>query len=551
MVSETLGDTAAPATLSPDGAMLVLRGQTKSNPASALWVRHLDTGAWQRLDGTEQGVFPFWSPDSRDIGFFTTDGKMNRIPANGGSISQIATAPVGKGGSWGEDGTIIYAPNFQSGIFRVSADGGTGVEVTKVNRAVHTTHRWPQRMPDGKHFIYLAANHSGSTQQQNGIYFASLDGKTDRRLITTDANAVYNSGYLLFMLGNILEARRFDPSSGEFKGDPITLKDNVQFDSSVWHAGFTVSENGLLLFSGTGETGGAQLESVDRTGKGTPLPNFSTTVLEMHVSPDGRRLAVIVMPDIWIIDIDRGTPTRLTFGGIHFAPIWSPDGKRIAYGQAANGGVTSQFSFGVALHIMNADGSGHDEEVLPGDPAISLALMDWTKDGKYLVYSRSSGPSYSALWALPLFGDRKPFAVLTPPTDTTSISQGAVSYDGRWLAYTSDESGTPEVYLTSFPKASGKISVSSSGGLHAVWRRDGKELFFVNATNSTLMAVDVKPGKDGIEVGEPYALFSLAASNHAWDARPDGQRFMIAVLPQSGSKPMALVNNWTGLLERK
>jgi Tol biopolymer transport system component len=258
------------------------------------------------------------------------------------------------------------------------------------------------------------------------------------------------------------------------------------------------------------------------------------------------------MPDIWIIDTERGTPTRLTFGGgIHLAPIWSPDGKRIAYGQAANGGVTSQFSFGVALHIMNADGSGHDEQVLPGDPAISLALMDWTKDGKYLLYSRGTGPSYSALWALPLFGDSKPFPVLTPPTESANIAQGAVSYDGRWLAYTSDESGRSEVYLTSFPKASGKVPVSSSGGLHPVWRRDGKELFFVNATNSTLMAVDVKPGKDGIEVGEPHELFSLATSNHAWDARPDGQRFMVAVLPQSESKPMTLISNWTALLERK
>jgi serine/threonine protein kinase len=552
MVTEVLGDTAAPATLSPDGAMIVLRGQTKSNPAGALWVRHLDGGVWQRLDGTEQAVFPFWSPDSRDIGFFTTDGKMCRIPSNGGSISQIAKAPVGKGGSWGQDGTIIYAPNFQSGIFRVSADGGTGVEITKVNRAVHTTHRWPQLMPDGKHFIYLAANHSGSTQQQNGIYFASIDGKVDRRLLTTDSNAVYSSGYLLFMLGSALQARRLDPASGKFTSDPITLNDNVQFDSSVWHGGFTASDNGLLLFSATGENGGAQLESLDRVGKGTPLPNFSTTVLEMHLSPDGRRLAVVVMPDIWIIDTERGTPTRLTFGGgIHFAPIWSPDGRRIAYGQAANGGVTSQFSFGVALHIMNADGSGHDEEVLPGDPAISLALMDWTKDGKYLLYSRGTGPSYSALWALPLFGDRKPFVVLTPPTESTSLAQGVISYDGRWLAYTSDESGRSEVYLTSFPKASGKIPVSSSGGLHPVWRRDGKELFFVNAGNSNLMAVDIKPGKDGIEVGQAHSLFSLVTSNHAWDARPDGQRFMVAVLPQSASKPMTLISNWTALLEKK
>jgi len=555
MTVEFVGDLAAPPTLSPDGSMVVLRARNRDNAASALWIRHLDSGAWQRLEGTEKADFPFWSPDSRNLGFFTTDGKMRRTNVNLGTTTDVVAAPAGRGGSWGKDGMILFAPDFQTGLFRVSADGGTPTPVTKLDHTLHTTHRWPMVLPDGKHFLYFAASHLGGDRQQNGVYFSSLDGGIDRKVVATDGNAIYAAGYLLFRSEGALQARRFDPSTGDFKSEALRLSDDIQFDSATWHISATASETGMLLFAQGGQAPGAQFAWFDRAGKSEVLPNVAPgDYLNIRLSPDARRIAVVktsAFADIWAIDTERGTPTRLTFdANDHFTPVWSPDGKRIAYGQAVSANATAQYAFDASLHILEADGSGKNEEILPGDPATALALFDWTKDGKYLLYSRGPGPSYAELWALPLFGDRKPFAVITPPSASVNISEGKVSYDGHWLAYTSDESGRPQVYITSFPVAGAKVPVSSGPGLNPAWRRDGKELFYGSPLSTTLMAVDVIPENGGVRVGDPRPLFSIWRSTLHWDARGDGQRIIVTTLPEVGSKPMTLISNWTMLLNK-
>jgi len=555
VTEELVGDESGPPTLSPDGTMLLIRAHSKGE-SSTLWIRHLDSGQWQQLEGTQQANFPFWSPDSKQVAFFTMDGKLNRVRLGGGSVSQISAVQVGRGGTWGKDDTILFTPDFQAGLFRVSADGGTPTPVTTLNRSVATTHRWPQFMPDGKHFIYFAANHNGSRRQQDGIYFGSLDGKASRLVMASDASAIYASGCLIFRAAGALQARRFDPSSGEFKGEPVTLSNDVQYDPSTWHLSVTASESGLMVFArGSGETAGGRLEWMDRSGKAEPLSNVAPADFQsLRLSPDGRRIAAEIrstVDDIWIIDPERGAPTRLTFGNNdNFSPVWSPDGKRIAYGQGANTGITAVQGFGMSLHIMNADGSGKDEEVLPGDLSTSINLLDWTSDGKYLVYRRGTGPLDAGIWALPLFGDHKPFPVVSPPSGAVDIAQGQVSYDGKWLAYTSNETGRLEVYITSFPVASGKFPVSSGGGLRPSWRRDGKELFFVNPS-TMLVAVNVKIEPDRVEVGSQRTLFPISDSRHAVDIRSDGQKLIVAASPRGESKPMTLLTNWTALLNKK
>ena len=554
-----VGDNGAPPTLSPDGTMLVVGASKKGESGSALWVRHLNTGTWQRLEGTENATFPFWSPDSKNIAFFTTDGRLCRIGLNGGAVAQIAAAAVGKGGSWSTDGFILFAPSYQSGLYRVSAEGGTPVEVAKLDRALHTTDRWPQLLPDGKHFLYFAASHAGENRSDNGVYFASLDGKVDRKVLTSDSNALYSAGYLLFRSGTSLQARRFDVATGQFRGDPFMVSDDLQYDTSTWHTSFSVSDSGLLVLAHGGQGAGAELQWVDRSGKAEPLKNVPPgDYADVHLSPDGRRVAVTrsgPANDIWIIDLERGTPTRLTFDAdSHGSPLWSPDGKRIAYGQidVLGGGNTQRpANVSMSAHIRNADGSGKDAIVSQTDPGVFATLLQWTHDGKYLIFTRASGQTGRALWALPLFGDRKPFPLVSPPGPTVNIGQGQVSNDGHWIAYTSDESGRIELYLTSFPDATGKIAVTSGGALHPQWREDGKELFYVDPRSTTLMSVAINTDSSGIHVGEPKALFSLADSNHAWDMGGNGRRFLVSMLPQTSSRPMTLISNWTALTKLK
>jgi Tol biopolymer transport system component len=557
MTTELVGDFSAPPTLSPDGTMLVIRGRAKNDPDSALWIRHLDAGTWQRLDGTEKANFPFWSPDSKNVAFFTTDQKLRRIAVIGGAASDIAAAPVGRGGSWGKDDTILFSPDFQSGLFRVSANGGAPTPVTKLNQAVYTTHRWPALLPDGKHFLYFAGSHAGISSRQYGVYFASLDGKVDRMLLESDANAIYSDGYLLFHSQSALQARRFNPTSGEFEGSPVTVSDDVQYDSATWHCSVSASETGLLVFAGGGQAAGAELAWFDRSGKSEAVPNLiRADYLDVRLSPDGHRILVVKnnpYADLWVIDGARGTPTRLTFDtNDHFTPVWSPDGKRIAYGQAAAAGSTAQFGFGASLHVIDADGSGKNEEVLPADATANLVtLLDWTKDGKYLIYARRTGLSPGQIWALPLTGERKPFVVMTAPSFSTNLPQGRVSPDEHWLVYTSDESGRAEVYITSFPVAGAKVAASTGGGFDPKWRGDGKELYFGSITNGAVMAVDVKTAGTEVQLGQPHQLFSVTGSTLHWDARGDGQRFIMPIIPETGSKPMTLISNWRELVARK
>src|SRR5271165_1760668 len=433
------GDSAGPPVLSPDGSSLAF-ATTGTDGRTALWVRPTNALEAHVLPGTEGAIFPFWSPDSRSLGFFA-ESKLKTIDLDVGSAQTICDVPLGRGGAWGADGVILFSPAPSAPLMRVSASGGTPVAVTTVDQTQHTSHRWPFFLPDGKHFLYVALHHDPAKSANNTLYYASLDGRENRPLFRTQSNAVYASGFVLFGRGDQIVAQRFNPSTGALSGQPQNVAKGVMNDTSTWHMDASASNDGLLVF-GSGASGDLQLVWLDRTGKlvstiADKLPDLQAVVL----SPQGDRVALQLNAgetDIWVLDLAREVRTRLTFGPIgNVSPIWSPDGKWIAYSSAQNGHF--------AICRKPSDGSGAEETLITDTD--QPALDDWSRDGKYLLYSRPISLSSGAgrqIWSLPLEGDRKPSLVLARG------SSGKLSPDGRWLTYSSGESGAIQVYVVPF-----------------------------------------------------------------------------------------------------
>jgi len=528
-----IGDGAGPLVLSPDGKTLAFVAATSSG-APMLYVRPLDSLQARALAGTEHAWAPFWSPDGRMLGFFA-DGKLKTIDiAVGGPVS-VCDAPNSRGGSWASDGTIIFAPDFRTPIYRVPASGGAPVQVTQMDEAKHTSHRWPFFLPDGKHFLYLAINHQAP--QNNGIYFASVDGKENHFLLHAVANAQYASGFLLYLRNGQLQAQHFQPTKGVLSGEPQQVAAGVTEDGSTQRGIFTVSQNGILAYSG-GATSQAQLAWYDRSGKqlaliGDKFPGLFGDQGEVSLSPKGDRAAFSIqgsVPDIWVTDIADGVSSRLTFGPTaNNHPVWSPDGKWIAY--------DSMTKNGTVVNRRPSDG-GAEEQVL-SDPKGDVNLDDWSEDGKYLLYDQDG------TWALPLGGDHKPFQITTP--NDADINYPQLSPDSRWMLYQSNESGRLEVYVVPFGGGRGKWQISNSGGIWPRWRRDGREIFF-STLDGVLTSVPVTDAGGQLQVGAARPLFRLPAS--AYDIAPDGQKFLLNVVGDQNTKPITLVTNWTAEMKK-
>src|SRR5690348_15701801 len=308
-----LGDVAGPAVISPDGEKVAFVAKGADGP-QALWVRPLSSPTAQRLEGTEGAYFPFWSADSRFLGYFAS-GKVNKIAAAGGPTSALADAPNGRGGSWSKDDVIIYAPDFNSALMRVSSQGGNSQAATKMDLKQHTTHRWPWFLPDGKHFLYLATNHSGGVRELNGIYFASLDGKENRLVMASDSGGEYSNGYLLFHAQTSIMAQQFDPRSGSLSGDIVPVVDRVQYDGTVWHALFSASAANQLIYHVGAGNPGSQLAWFDRSGKQIGTVGERGAFMDPRISPDGSKVAVAFdspSQEIWVFDATRQIKTRLT-----------------------------------------------------------------------------------------------------------------------------------------------------------------------------------------------------------------------------------------------
>ena len=540
-----VGPAAPQAAVSPDGHYVAFAATT-SDRKTHLWLRPLDSLAAQKLAGTEEAGLPFWSPDSRFIGFFA-QGKLKKIDIYGGPPQTLCDAPAGNGGTWNREGLIVFAPNREGALARVSATGGIPAAATALERRRQETgHAWPQFLPDGRRFLYLAL----SGQRENrGLYVGSLGSEEPRLVLKTEVRAAYTPpGYLLFLQQGTLMAQRFNPDRFQLAGEPVAVAEGVAYNSFNGRNTFNVSENGVLVYR-TGRPGGlptSELVWFDRGGKRIGSVEGPGLYLRPALSPDGRRIALERLDprtgafDIWLVDPARSSVLRLTFGSSNQThPVWSPDGSRIVFTSDRDG--TSN------LYQKNSSGAGSEELLLQSDTA--KYVMDWSPDGRFIAYEGQDPKTGTDLWVLPLFGDRKPVPFLQTGFNE---GQGQFSPDGRWMAYVSDESGRREVYVQTFPASGGKWQISDAGGAYPRWRRDGKELFYVTA-GQELMAVAVQSDST-FQAGGPHALFEPRFFQPVipYTVSDDGQRFLVNTpLEEDNSSPVIVVVDWTAELKKR
>ncbi len=542
-------------TISPDGRKLVFNARSNDG-RSTLWLRMMDSLQVRELPGTQGAALDVaWSPDSQSVAYLA-EGTVKRIDIAGGAPQTLA--PYGQpasGIAWGPQDVILFSGG---GILtRVPASGGEAVPVTAIDaqRGAQAQGR-PFFLPDGKHFLYYQL---GTKAEASGIYAGSLDVKpaeqSDKRLLDSPAGVVYidapgkGAGYLMFLRGAALMTQPFDAGRLELTGQPVQIADQVS--SNLFNGLFSASNNGVLGYALTGGNN-RQLTWYDRQGKVLGHVGEATARDEMSLSPDGTRVAEGRVDDsgtwvVWQLDILRGVSTRLTFEGAGAGNgTWFPDGTKIAY--APGGGQAAD------LYLKPANGAGQAELLVHSTE--TKTPMDFSRDGKFLLFTQRGKDTHLGLWVLPLEGDRKPVPYLVTPFTN---GQAQFSPDGHWVVYTSNETGTKEVYVQPFPMSSGgKWSVSNGGGSQPRWRRDGKELFYF-APDSTLMAVDVSTTGGNFKLGVPKALFKTSIlggagggpiSSWRWDS-PDGKRFLMNTpLDEAAATPITIVLNWQTVLKK-
>ncbi len=536
-----------PVVVSPDGRNLAWAA-VGIDGNTTLWVRTLDETASREIEGSEGTSYPFWSPDSRSVGYFA-EGKIKKVLASGGPSITIGEAENPKGGTWGDDGTILFAPAHNSPIHRISDDGGEPIPVTELSVSrEENSHRHPRFLPDGRNFIYFTrVGAMGTAVEGSGVWIASLDGGEPRRLTHASSQAEFASGHLLFARGDALLAQPFDPDRLEFTGEPRTLVEGVVAMSGAAIAAYSVSQQGLLAYQIGGGDLMTELAWFSREGarlKTLGDPAFHTGP---QISPDQTRAAVTIADsetgagDIWIYDLERGVRSRFTFDPSEdVTAVWAPDGQQLFWASSR----VADFD----IFAKNVDGAETDREVLVSD--VVQIPMSFSPDGRYLAYWRGSGAgtAESDLRLLSLEGDGEPIDLVV-----SEFNEGAaqISPDGRWFAYGSDESGQFEVYVTSFPEPGRKWQVSAEGGAQPRWRADGRELFFLTPT-AKMMVVDVDPSGSGFKVGEVEELFDaprMPLAGFDYDVTSDGERFLMNTVGDSAFEPITLVVNWTAELE--
>lgn len=537
-------------TVSPDSRNLLFEVNAPDGKRQ-IWIRPLDSLAARPIPGTEDGGQAFWSPDSRFIGFFAS-GKLKKVDVSSGATQVLADVQQSRGGTWNREGVIVFAAAFGGGLFRVPAAGGPSTPMTTVDSSGNPRGQyWPQFLPDGHHFIYLAR---GSKREENGIYIGSLDSTESKLLMHTNAAAVYaHPGYLLFLGESIgqfssLMAQPFDVKNLQLSGEPTLVDQDVAYNPSNGRVFFCVSDKGVLVYR-TGFVVNRQLTWFSRTGKQLGTLGPPDFILGPSLSPDEKRLAILRADlskgtDIWLVDVARGTNSRFTFDPpIEGNPIWSPDGTRIVF-SSNRAGVYD-------LYWKPSNGAGNEELLLKSNA--SKYVSDWSSDGRFILYQEANAKTQMDLWALPLFDDKKPIAL---EQSGFIEGQGKFSPDGHWIAYVSNELGNNQVYVRNFPPSGGKWMVSINFGVQPRWRNDGKELFYIGPGNK-LMAVQVKTDGNNFENGTAVPLFEARiagvspTSGGGYVVTHDGQRFLINLEPEeSKPAPMIVVENWTALLKK-
>jgi serine/threonine protein kinase/Tol biopolymer transport system component len=538
----------SPIALSPDGSQIVFVGSV-AGKASQLFLLPLEQRTAVPLAGTENAVQPFFSPDGQWVGFFAL-GRLYKVSLQGGPAIQLADAQVPHGASWADNDTILYAPDFGSGLVRVAAAGETPQVLTAPNgKEQEVSHRWPQVLPGGKAILFTIQLTTQTTYDESRIAVLSLQTGKWRAILEGGSCARYvPSGHIVYAHGGSLMAAPFDLQHLQVTGKPVpVLEDLVTTAATSGGAEYDIAPTGLLAYvSGTARVPERSLVWVDRQGVGKKLPAPLNNYSEPRISPDGKLLAVQIASsgpsNIWIYDFDRNMLTRLTFGaGSNAVPIWAADGHRVIYRS-----VMGSPSF----RWKPADDSGSEEVLLsldlnaPGSVPFSVS-----PNGKILLYGRRSPAGVIGTYTLSLDGRGSVQPYLQA---TYRISEAEFSPDGRWVAYVSNESARDEVYVQPFPGPGGKWMISVDGGSYPRWARNGREIFLLNGAKMMSVAVDTRPT---FKAGTPRLLFEnpsyVGFGNY--DPAPDGQHFLMTMQEDAAATPNELnvILNWTEELKRR
>ena len=548
---------SGPPVPSPDGSKIAFTAFTQGKSGTAgLWLRSLDSVEARFLTGTEGAMYPFWSPDGKSLAFFA-GGKLKKLDLSGGSAIPVCDVLEGRGGAWSTEGVILFGER-AGALFRVDASGGKPVAVTSLDETRYeTSHRFPQFFADQKHFLFIAQAPQIPTAR---AFIASLDSP-QKPVMVQDviSSAMFSNNHLLYVLDNSLLIRGFDPGALRFTGEPVVIAEHVQNDPQFNFAAFSVSGSALIYQTGA-VVAGTRLVSYDRTGKPTVLSEETDLVQTVVLSPKEDRLAASLgiasgqLNDVWVFDLRTNSKTKLTFDQHSFSPTWSPDGKRLAFdrvdadgdsiiAQDVSGSGAEEILFKLPIQRGNAGGESTPQKLYP---------MSWTPDGKYLIYR---GPDQVS--ALAVDGGHKSTPLFSAKMGTYGI---ALSPDGRWLAYSSNESGLPEVYVVPFhiapggtPSISGgKWQVSNGGGTAMAWRGDGKELFFTNSSAAKLMSASLSTIGDHFHSDKPQPLFELDAHPiiNYYAVSRDGQKIYMTNYGPGSTAPFTVTTNWLDLVKK-
>jgi Tol biopolymer transport system component len=520
--------------LSPDGIFVTYRAQVGGQPG--LWLQPLDGSAGRLVPGTADANLPFWSPDSKHIGFFIGN-LLQKYDVTSGIVSTVCEAAQ-RGGAWLSDDTIIYGSD--RGLFRVPAAGGTPSPLTALDASLgEYTHGLPVALP-GNRFLYSALSRK---EGNSAVYVSGVANPRERRrLVSTSQNALFANGgdgktYLIWRSGQGLIAQQIDVRTLMLTGEPRPILEQVPVRNGPLLPVFT-SGTGLLLFDRSSDA--SQLRWVDETGARLSTVGSAGEYSDFRVAPDGRRVAAARFSfnrsDIWVLDPQRGLADRFTFSGFNRYPVWSPDGAAIVYGSQGGGGLMRRQTTG-----------GAEETVLlrAGQP------RDWSRDGRFLLYQRAGAGTKADLWIVSITPD----GVVGEPAPYlhSEFNEDHGRFfpepNPRWVAYQSDQTGRTEIYIASFPRPDKRIQISTSGGSHPRWRGDGRELFYVSG--QTLMSVSVRAGRDVIEAATPKPLLRLPAPSasvtSSYDVGKEGRAFLVRE-PLESPQPLQLIENWPALL---
>ncbi len=533
--------------LSPDGSKLAFCA-ARPGGSPGLWIRSLSEPAAKPVPGAEDAIFPFWSPDGRFVAFFG-QGALKRVDAAGGPVLTICEAESPKGGTWNRDGTILFVPKSTSPLFKVPASGGTPIPATKLDASLRVTaHRYPKFFPDGRHFLYMTMNPSlPPSDPANSIRVGSLDGKLDKALVQAASNADYAGGNLFYARDGVILAQRIDLSRWEMKGDPATIGERVSPSQWFGYAQFSASEQALVYLPNLSVP--LQVAWFDRNGRSLGTVGEPRVLITGRLSPDGRRIAADVFDtarnnfEVWIFDAASGVGNKFAssnFGDM--SPVWSPQGDRIAF-------ASNRRTKGAKrdLWVKRLDGSPEEPLIESSD---DRSPEDWSPDGRYLSVSTipAAGKRNTQIWIAETAGEHK-----VVPFSADADTQGASRFspDGRWVAFGTNESGKFEIYVRPFPEGPGRWQISTSGAGNAVWRRDGKELYY-ESLDFKVMAVPISVSPT-FHAGAPSTLFDLRSGASSFlDVSADGQKFLVGLAQNDQiTPPFNLVLNWKGLLKNE